>query len=261
MRPADFLVGIRDFFSILVPGAVFLMLLPTVLNVETRFPTPSSQSVFAFGVAAYLIGSVASGISAGLDFLVDPVLERKKLWIFSKKFEDRQAHAEELRLRISKDCVFGSEANPHIESTKSFWWSYFRLHSPAAITEMDRLEASQKLFRSLVPVFAALLILPHTGLAAYMVGGKEIRANLGTPVPVQGPHIASLQPQKERSLERTDTARKRRTPHPLTWLAGLVISALFYVFGRVRFSAMLFRLASAYCIKRADLDGGPESTA
>src|SRR6187455_2897162 len=67
MKSIDAMVSVRDFFAILVPGAVLLAL----LNVDWPLDQPAGVLIFAFAVAAYIAGTVVAGVGAIADNAVD----------------------------------------------------------------------------------------------------------------------------------------------------------------------------------------------
>lgn len=154
MKPSDFLIGIRDLFMFLVPGAVFLLLVDPqqelFVDLENRV---GGLGLFVFAVIAYGLGSFASAVGA----LLDPVAD----------FIMRDAHRQYRRLAEAFEEAIIREATGQQAiaerpwSAKGFWWEQIRLHCPVGIAELDRLESIQKLFRALTVVFLvhAILIL------------------------------------------------------------------------------------------------------
>jgi len=179
MKPQEFLIGIRDFFAVIIPGATLLFLLP-ITPVAKQLPKLDGLALFGAGIAAYLVGSVASGIGSLLDLAVDPALEsegfRKHL---GRKLKARESLARSLRDETLRMADYPAP-DDHPESVKSFWWSYLRLNCPAAIAELDRIEATSKLFRSLVAVFLACAVLyfiwPRLGCRLHIGPGGLVLA-------------------------------------------------------------------------------------
>jgi hypothetical protein len=211
-KPQDFLIGVRDFFAVLVPGATFLFLLPQPVRAAAGIDGGGTQLV-AFAIAAYLAGSVASAIGSALDFIVDPCIDENRSF-GSKKLRARRDLAGDLRAEFIRACPCDIAADKHPETIKSFWWNHLRLHSPPAMVELDRIEATQKLFRSLVAVFSVLALL-----AAF--GSMVLPASLsGSQFPLPAAAAVSV----------------------------AVLSAGFYASGRIYFLASVYRFAGAYCI-------------
>lgn len=207
MRPQDLLLGARDFFAVLIPGAVLLLIIPLPLD-QSKL---EGLSLFAFAVAAYLAGSLASAVGGIADYLIDPILKsaRYRRSIFGRKLACREKAAEQLR-----DILLESHAGrtPVLESysVKSFWWDRLRLGCPPALLELDRIEARQKLFRSLMAIFL------------FLMAWSWWPASPGQPPRVTSPLS------------------------PLAWAFLSLISALLYASGRAQFLQALYRLAAGY---------------
>jgi hypothetical protein len=155
MKPQDFLVGIRDFFALVVPGAIFLVCMPVHPPGHLVPPDPTLK-LFAAAIAAYLVGAIASAVGSRLDRPVDTSLESR--WLASRwRLDERGRLAGMLRDRLLGPLTKAERAE-YDESVKTFWWSHLRLRCPEAIGELDRIEAMQKLCRSLVPIFTFLAI-------------------------------------------------------------------------------------------------------
>jgi hypothetical protein len=214
MKPQDFAIGIRDFFAILVPGAIVLFLLPA-LATTLRGADWDALDVIALAIAAYLIGSIADKVGAILDRPIDNFLKSDRISLFSRRLAARKTEAEECQRQLLQSCIPAIPSHEPASSTRAFWWDQLRLDCPAAMQELDRIEAAQKLFRSLTAAFVIL--------ACYAKGASVF----GVPSFVV-PH-----------------------PHAARWLlfAGLVSAAL-YIAGRFSFFAAVCRLAVAYTVHR-----------
>lgn len=72
-RPSDFFIGVTDFFSVLLPGALvtYFLINPLfdLLFNEKIFPalTTGTEKWIAFLFAAYMIGNIIFGLSSILD--------------------------------------------------------------------------------------------------------------------------------------------------------------------------------------------------
>lgn len=215
MKPQDFLIGIRDFFAILVPGAVVILLIDPKMPATPPLATEAVRFV-AFTIAAFLIGSVADRLGALLDHLIDPVLRSKWLARIGPRMAAREREATTCRKQLL-DSYFPEKTPFRPEdqvSTRSFWWDYLRLNCPPAIQELDRIEATQKLFRSLTAAFLFL--------ALYYARASDAPA----------PHWFA------------DAGAQ------LAWWMLLfgAASAILYAIGRFIFRETVFRLAVAYCV-------------
>jgi len=215
-KPQDFFLGVRDFFAVLVPGATFLLLLPEKSLAVAGFGR-SGLALLGVVIAAYLVGSVASAAGAALDHVVDPLLASRRFRDrFGATLRRRQDLAERLQAELLGQCgdpLAGAEGR---ETVKDFWWTYLRLNSAEAMTELDRIEGTQKLFRSLVAVFLALALIAFPPTAAWM-----------------HPSLAA--------------GHRFATGH---YLAFAAVSAVLYAAARSSFLHALYRLAAACCIRR-----------
>lgn len=155
MKPQDFLVGIRDFFAVVVPGATLLACAPAGALPAALIPGDATLKLFAVAIAAYLAGSIASAVGSLLDWPVDKALESDLVRRRWKELGQREDLAKELQGHLLGRLT-DAERALYEESPKGFWWNHLRLRCPEAIGELDRIEAAQKLFRSLVPVFVLL---------------------------------------------------------------------------------------------------------
>lgn len=207
MRPQDLLIGVREFFSILIPGAAFLFFLKqTEIDLSSQALTVAA---LAAPVAAYLFGAMASGLGSLLDEPVDRLLHSRFLRRkFLTSLERRERLAGAIQAHLVLSCPKGMyPAFPDLPSRqlKAFWWDYLRINCPAAISELDRLEAAQKMGRSFVAVFAALALM------------------------------TVLSPDRI------------RLPTDVVWLlSASVVAAAFYISGRYSFLMSAYRLASSY---------------
>ena len=215
MRPQDFLIGVRDFFAILIPGAVLLMLL---LPRDFLSGRDGSLALVAFTIAAYLCGAVAAALGSALDRIVDPLILSMRLGTrFWPDFAARKTLAEALRDRLVEAGLEGRELPAYAETTRSFWWDHLRLSCPEAIAELDRREAYQKLFRALSVVFLLLFLLTFVPGFAFGPAG----------IPLVESHPGAV------------------------FLAASILSFAVYAAGRYTFESALYRLAAAsYLHKR-----------
>lgn len=155
MKPTDFFLGIRDLFIFLVPGSLFLLLYdPQQLLVKDLSSRVGGLGLFGFATMAYAIGAIFAAAGSVLDKLVYEPLS--KIWFRTEKgrrivwLEFLAQRFEQLILeRSSKFEDFAVRG----WNARGFWWEQLRLHCPIAISEIDRAESIQKLFRTLVIVF------------------------------------------------------------------------------------------------------------
>jgi hypothetical protein len=155
-KPADFFIGVLDFFSILLPGAMTTWLVTRYLTADDLRGSlaireggvePGATVLWiAFLVASYTLGHFVFMIGAQLDPLYDRWRERTKPTSRDKAFQAAK------RLR---DAVTPGLADGEFSVLK---WAkvYVLLGGTGARAEIDRLEADSKFFRSLIVVLALL---------------------------------------------------------------------------------------------------------
>lgn len=204
MKPQDFLLSARDFFAVLIPGSVLIFVLVVfadslgeaprwLTNASEKFRAlPDVVQAFGYGVAGYSLGQAVSGVSSLLDWPVD-WLERHsggrlarsallrrldpemRLWCFrclASKLKER-ATRELLYPGLSGTAAPGvatasEDDSMQLWSVRSFWRDYLRLNKSDAVAELDRLESTQKMFRSfgIVALVTAALLAPTLHAAA-----------------------------------------------------------------------------------------------
>jgi hypothetical protein len=152
-EPEKFHVGMIDFFSIILPGAVMTFYLRTAAErsvMPAVFPAPKSEveGWVIFAVASYILGHFLFLSGSWLDKGYDAL--RETFYPNGKNVPLLTA------LKIKK-------ANPTLEhlddeAINTFQWAKCRLALayPAALAHVQRFEADSKFFRSL---FVVLLIL------------------------------------------------------------------------------------------------------
>jgi hypothetical protein len=155
-KPGDLLVGIVDFFAIVLPGAVLAFvgmkfekkifdgsILPTLGEGPPRW--------IAFILAAYLVGNIVYLLGASI---LDP--------IYAATYRRRKS-------RQTGDLLYGRVKDlkqaalleqDQIENCYKWSRATVKIKNTAAAAEIDRLEASSKFFRSMVIVlFLNLFVL------------------------------------------------------------------------------------------------------
>lgn len=226
MKPADFLIGIRELFSIFVPGVLGLLILRDALH--PRYPLPLSATGFdllAQILLAYLLGAVAAGIASGLDFPTDRLHRRLMGWdlSYAMRLNRRREVAEALRRELLDDCPPAIRSVEGDERVKAFWWDYLRLHCPAAISELDRVEANQKLFRTMAAMLALMAVFGGVSVFLHLL---MIALKQPVYVPLfSGSAIVGL-------------------------FALALVCFVFYFFNRLAFLSLVYRLAAAHCAAR-----------
>ena len=179
MKPNDFLLGVFEFFAILLPGSLATWL--TIQYVPEPFlknaltlnlggaPAPDPVVlVTAFLVASYTLGHFVAMAGAQLDGPYDRWRKRVKPPGRDATFKA----AEQLYKSLNPELNSGQF------TTLKWAKTYIQVNAQPARAEIDRLEADQKFFRSLVVVavaFAAHFTLrdgaPAAGVACIVLGG------------------------------------------------------------------------------------------
>lgn len=147
MKPSDFYVGLVDFFSILLPGALLAFLcLPIANQAGENLFRPVSHGAgawVAFAFAAYLLGQLISLVGATfMDWLYDHTYLNFK----------RRRPNRDLRFKKAEELA---GANGDMAGVLKWARAYVRLRSSDASLECDRFEATSKFFRSLFVVLLA----------------------------------------------------------------------------------------------------------
>lgn len=175
MKPGDFLLGVLDFFAVLLPGSLIVWLATQYVPADSLrralspgFDEPDSIVLAtALLLSSYLFGHLVFMAGAKLDILYDGWRRRTKRLDTDKAF----LAARELQVALTRNMVGGEF------STLKWAKTYVQVKAPGARVEIDRLEASSKFFRSLVVVstaFAAHFLLrdqsPAMGVATIVIG-------------------------------------------------------------------------------------------
>jgi len=158
MKPGDFFVGVVDFFSALLPGALATWLvLQYVDPADLARWSLETDSDFVRGgailLSSYILGHFAVAVGGSLDDVYDRWRQRNH----PKESDLAYKAAVDLRKRLSPE--FGD--NTAVGAFSIFKWAraYVTIHAPQARSEIDALEANSKFFRTLVVVFA--LVTAH----------------------------------------------------------------------------------------------------
>jgi hypothetical protein len=147
MKPNNFYVGLVDFFSILLPGALLAFLcLPIAHQESAKVFQPVLQGTeawVAFTFAAYLLGQLISLVGATfMDWLYDQTY---------LNFKTRRPNRD-LPFKKAQELA---GANGDMAGVLKWARAYVRLRSSDASLECDRFEATSKFFRSLFVVLLA----------------------------------------------------------------------------------------------------------
>ena len=152
-KPSDLFVGIVDFFSVLLPGAVlaFAFQLAKVRFIESQLAGFSIQTKWiVFVLASYLLGHFVFLIGAAfLDDLYDATYVKRQQ---AKRGARLLKHVAGIKRAALQDA---HQIENHFKWARAF----IRLNKPDAAVDIDRLEANSKFFRSLTVVAGAGWIL------------------------------------------------------------------------------------------------------
>jgi hypothetical protein len=176
-KPGDFLIGVLDFFAILLPGSIATWLVTRYMPSPDLFGLLSFGSAkaqpetftlwIAFLLSSYVLGHFVFMAGSRLDSSYDRWRSRAKPSSRDKTFQ--AANAARKRLTPS----LGESDFTTLKWTKA----YIQLHAQHARTEIDRLEADSKFFRSFVVVSILMTLhfllkerLPGLAIASVALG-------------------------------------------------------------------------------------------
>jgi 8-oxo-dGTP pyrophosphatase MutT (NUDIX family) len=177
--PKNFFIGLIDFFSIILPGAILTYLLKDdgwgwVFRGERSLPD-GTEGWMVFVLASYLLGHFIFLLSAWLDEWYDhtrkatlnhqikqlawhgkllPQWYRAMIWLVFKREQDIAVDRAGRIKRHYLNKLGGSTA------VNTFQWSKARLaiEHPESLATVQRFEADSKFFRGLVIVLLLLII-------------------------------------------------------------------------------------------------------
>lgn len=162
-----FYVGMIDFFSILLPGAVLAYTLRWLAQANDdwllQLPAPASvaEGWSVFVVASYVLGHFL--------FLIGSLMLDKLYDRFKDSWFDATANPALSKLLAMKKQAFESRGLDDA-AINAFQWSKCRLalEAPAALQQVNRFEADSKFFRSFTVVALILMaIFAANGLRVY----------------------------------------------------------------------------------------------
>lgn len=199
-KPGDFLIGVFDFFAVLVPGAVAA----SFLTVEAKNYVVGHDKVFGqvpadfwgdtrgwvvFAVGSYLLGQFIYVIGSSLDELYNGYRKfcTAKFWDGRERLSKRAAvkffrggWVRNERLFQRADAIMKKELEDSgqkeetegsgEEVVRTFQWAKMSvmIDHPELAAEINRLEADQKLFRGLMVVLVFVC-----GLFYFKFGGAR----------------------------------------------------------------------------------------
>jgi len=185
-EPNKFFIGLMDFFSILLPGAIVTYIVRGEIGhrlLGDSYPDlEGSAAVAAFLLVAYLAGHIVFMLGTYLDPFYDrlrklrPVPADREARLLTRVRARMRAFARHPLRRLAS-LVFGARtmddlALDQVKSLKqthlgtaaqainAFQWSKatLLLEHPEAFAKIERLEADSKFFRSLVVLFLASVV-------------------------------------------------------------------------------------------------------
>lgn len=154
-KPGDFLIGVLDFFAILLPGSMATWLLTRYadllgyLSFGKEQPPGSLTLWAAFLLSSYVLGHFVFMAGSRLDSSYDRWRRRARPSAHDTTF----LAADAVRKRLTPSLADSGF------TTLKWAKAYVQVHAPQARVEIDRLEADSKFFRSLVVV--SLLMTAH----------------------------------------------------------------------------------------------------
>jgi mannose-6-phosphate isomerase-like protein (cupin superfamily) len=172
--PQSFFIGVIDFFSVLLPGALVAYLardeLGPILGLGAKFPQYGEAERWAvFLFASYLLGHFIFLVGAKLDDIYDAIRSATD-WQQTKRRDVGKRPSSSLEKWLAHQC-FGKDPDLAIQQAlafrevsiakkdgkapiNAFQWAKARLtlQYPAALATVQRFEADSKFFRSFVVV-------------------------------------------------------------------------------------------------------------
>jgi 8-oxo-dGTP pyrophosphatase MutT (NUDIX family) len=182
-EPQKFFIGLVDFFSVLMPGAMLTYLAKDWVAVKfglgSGFPLEGGEASLVFLFVSYLLGHFVFLLSSMLDdWIYDPLRAwtdwgqiSKRLakgeslsaswkrefaasgWLFGKNSDNAVMQAQWIRTRALHEIAAGNAIN-------AFQWCKARLTKdfPDGLLAVHRFEADSKFFRSFVVVLSVLTL-------------------------------------------------------------------------------------------------------
>ena len=181
LEPQKFYIGVVDFFSILMPGALLTYLskdwAASVMSHQDGYPLADTEAWIAFLFTSYLLGHLIFMLGSALDDLIyDPLRRCTSLGQMGRLARGKGLSARLWRRMAESRWLFGSNADAAVIQTQrikarslhtltdinvinAFQWSKARLSKehPEGLVAVQRFEADSKFFRSLCVVLALLV--------------------------------------------------------------------------------------------------------
>ena len=180
-KPQNFFIGVVDFFSVLLPGALltyFLMgmFYDSFFGIGKTFPAPTDITVkwIIFLLITYTIGNIIYMLSSFLDASYNKTL-RKKLfqspydlsYKTARSIHSKYVNVDASLMELSEQKLLTQDqfknilSNPKREIFNTFKWAkhFLLFNKPEALTDIKRTEADSKFFRSLVITFLIMAFM------------------------------------------------------------------------------------------------------
>jgi hypothetical protein len=186
MKPGDFLLGVLDVFAVLLPGVVATWL------VVQYIPAPVLRDTLSLGIAGQ---EDLSGWVIGTAFFLSSYTLGHFVFMIGSRLDSTYDRWRRRTMPASRESTYLAARTLHrtlngeIEdgtfSTLKWAKAYIQVKAQHARLEIDRLEADQKFFRSLVVISAAVAAhflvreaAPIAGLVAMGMGVLSYRRYL-----------------------------------------------------------------------------------
>jgi 8-oxo-dGTP pyrophosphatase MutT (NUDIX family) len=182
-EPQKFFIGLVDFFSIFMPGALLTYLVKDWAAMKflgtAGYALNGPEPVIVFFFASYLLGHAAFLLSAVLDeWIYDPIRALTDWGQIKRLAYGKELSPLWLRRLAASDLLFGREADDktvmhaqrikaralhHLaaeDAVNAFQWCKARLTKdlPEGLLAVQQFEAASKFFRSLFVVLATLAL-------------------------------------------------------------------------------------------------------
>src|SRR3954453_2617709 len=182
-EPQKFFIGLVDFFSIFMPGALLTYLVKDWVALKflgsAGYPLSGIEPAIVFFFASYLLGHAAFLLSAVLDeWIYDPIRALTDLGQIKRLADGKDLSPRWQRRLAASDLLFSWEASDktvmqaqrikaralhHLaaeDAVNAFQWCKARLTKdlPEGSLAVQQFEAASKFFRSLFVVLATLAV-------------------------------------------------------------------------------------------------------
>jgi 8-oxo-dGTP pyrophosphatase MutT (NUDIX family) len=177
-EPQKFFIGLMDFFSILLPGALLTYFVQDTAGpwlFGERWKVDETESAIRFLFSSYLLGHFIFLAGSWIDEVIyDPYRKGTEAGQIERLASGKKLSPRWLRVLATRFFKYDDETlrqvlrikNRYIEPARrvalnAFQWSKARLtiEKPGTMANVERVEADSKFFRSLAVVLMGLVIL------------------------------------------------------------------------------------------------------